>query len=141
MSSIYDIIGQKNFRTVFCPLYLAAEEADGRQIGLDGGGGLLLFLHMEHIGSQELAADICQLLQAELLREEFTEPLHGLIAALLGAKAALTVVPGGLVAFEWSKTNNSTLKGAGQSVKRSAPQRLTEPGCMSTSALGFFYSR
>ena len=44
-----------------------------------------------------LAVDVSQLLKAILLREEFAEPLHGLVIPLLGAEASLAVVPGGLV--------------------------------------------
>ena len=44
-----------------------------------------------------LAVDVSQLLKAILLREEFAEPLHGLVIPLLGAEASLAVVPGNLV--------------------------------------------
>lgn len=76
------------------------EKADGRQIGLDGGGGLIPFLHIEHVGGEVLATDVGQFLQAIVVRQEPAKPFHGLIVSLLGAETALTVVPGGLVQLD-----------------------------------------
>ena len=84
-------------QAVFCPLNLVVKEADGRQVGLDGGGGFLPLLHIENVGSQVLAVDVGQLLQTIFLRKKFAEPLHGLVVPLLGAETTLAVVPGGLV--------------------------------------------
>lgn len=73
------------------------EETDRRQIGLDGGGRFSLLLHIEDVGGQVFAVDVRQLLQTIFLRKEFAEPLHGLVISLLGAEAALSIVPGNLV--------------------------------------------
>ena len=68
------------------------EKADGGEIGLDGGSGLLLFLEIGHIGINVFGGDVGQALQAVPLGQKAAEPLHGLIVALFGPKAALPVV-------------------------------------------------
>ncbi len=73
------------------------KETDTGQIGLGGTGGQALDLHILHIGSQMLAADVCQLLKMKLVGEESAEPPHGGVVAALGELAPLPVVPGDTV--------------------------------------------
>ena len=79
------------------PAHFVVEEPDGRQIGLDGGGGLAALLHPEDITGQMLAADVLQFLQMILVRQERAEPLERLVIAFFGAETALAVVAGQLV--------------------------------------------
>ena len=69
------------------------EKADGGEVGLDGAGRFIILLHPENIGGQMLAADIGQLLETIFVGQICAEPLHGLIVPVLGAEAALTVMP------------------------------------------------
>ena len=80
-------------QTVLCVLHLVVEEADGRQVGLDGAGGFALFLHVEDVGHQMLAADVGELLQAVLVGEEGAEALECLVVPLLRPEAPLAVMP------------------------------------------------
>ena len=73
------------------------EKANGRQICLDRTGRLAGVLQVQHIAYQMLATDVLQLLQMVLCSEVGAEPFARLVAARLGTKAALTVVPRQLV--------------------------------------------
>lgn len=68
------------------------EKADGREVRLDGGGGLPPFLQVRDIRINMLRRDVRQPLQAVDLRQKAAEPLHGFIVPGPGLITALAVV-------------------------------------------------
>ena len=68
------------------------EEADRRKIGLDGARRPAAALQVLGVGDEVLGADVCELLQMKLLGEIAAKPLHRLVVAAFGLKAALPVV-------------------------------------------------
>ena len=78
-------------------VHLIMEEANGRQIGLDGGRRFTLGLQFGNIGVQVFGRDIGQLLQMILFGQKTAKALHGFVVPLFGAVTALPVVMGQLV--------------------------------------------
>jgi len=73
------------------------EKPNGGKVGFHGTGRLAGVLQVQHIAYQMLATDVLQLLQMVLCSEVGAEPFARLVVALLGTKAALTVMPRQLV--------------------------------------------
>ena len=73
------------------------EETNGGEVGFYGTGRLAGILQVQHIAYQMLAADVLQLLQMVLCGEVSAESFARFVVALLGTKAALSIVPCQLV--------------------------------------------
>ena len=91
------VITEASFSPSSNKVALFVEEANGGKVGFHGAGRLASILQVQHIAYQMLAADVFQLLQMVFCGEVSTEPFTRLIVALLGAKAALPVMPRQLV--------------------------------------------
>lgn len=73
------------------------EKADSSQVGFDGGWGFAASLEKLHVGKNVLWRDVGQPLQPVPPCQEAAKAEHGLVIALPGTEAALTVVAGQLV--------------------------------------------